>query len=431
MNISGQTIDLVSIRIDEKLGCISRETSKPCIFRVYAELRNENEKAYEPQIVAIGPYHRGKNNLQETEKHKLLYLKLLLQRRKELTVDRYVRAIGDLEKSARKCYAETINLSINDFVEMMILDGCFIIELLRKVRFKELRDMNPDDPVFQRDHVIIGIIHDLMLFENQLPFFILDVLFNMTKNQNPLDNIISLALDFLGSRLPGPKVSETNGISADNVNHLLHLVHSSWCYSFARKYPFNGNQKWSLELIKSTIELRESGIKFKNDKESTSVLDIKFGNGVMKIPPLDIDDRTECVLRNLIAYEQYFQGIEPRYVTDYMKLMDCLINSAKDAEILRHCGIINNWLGDDEAISSMFNKLGNNVYTSAMYFCYCDVFHNVNKHCRQRRNIRLAKLRHNYFNSPWSTISFFAAAALLLLTLAQTIISALSYWKPK
>ncbi|KAA8541228.1 hypothetical protein F0562_025165 [Nyssa sinensis] len=382
MSISEQTNDLVSIRIDKKLDRISLETSKPCIFRVSARLRNENEKAYEPQIVAIGPYHRDKNNLQEIEDHKLLYLKLLLQRRKELRLNSYVMAMRDLEIKARKCYAETINLSIDDFVEMMILDGCFIIELLRKVRFKDLRNMNPDDPIFGRVQVGYSIIHDLMLFENQLPFFVLVVLFNMTKIQNARDNIISLALDFLGSSLPGPKVSETNGISADNVNHLLHLVHSSWCYSFAKKISSNRNHKWSLdEFIKSTTELRESGIKFKNAKESTSVLDIKFGNGVMEIPPLTIEDHTECVLRNLIAYEQYYHG--------------------------------------------------NNVSVTYDNFCYGNVFHDVNKHCRRRWNIRLAKLRHNYFNSPWSTISFLAAAAVLLLTLAQTIISALSYWKPK
>ncbi|KAA8538651.1 hypothetical protein F0562_028259 [Nyssa sinensis] len=281
-----QTVHHVSTRIDARLRHLPSETSNPCIFRVHARLRKENEKAYEPEILAIGHYHHG-------------------------------------------------------------------------------------------------------------------------------------------SKLPGPKPLS---VSPEKVEHLLHLMHFSWCSSFTgRKVSFTIKES-KLEFIKSTIELLEFGIKFTDARESTSVLDIKFENGVMKIPTLVVDDNTECFLRNLIAYEQY-QRTEPRYVTDYMTLMDCLISSAKDVEILRHKGISNNCLGDDEAICTMFNSLGNNVHVLSWWFCYTQVFHNVNEHCRRGWNKQLGQLRHDYFNSPWSTISFLAAAALLLLTLAQTIFSALSYWK--
>ncbi|CAL5395112.1 unnamed protein product [Camellia sinensis] len=70
----------------------------------------ENEKAYEPAVVAIGPYHPSKANLQEMELHKLRYLQRLLNRQKEKSVDRYVMAIRELEKRACNCYAETIRL---------------------------------------------------------------------------------------------------------------------------------------------------------------------------------------------------------------------------------------------------------------------------------------------------------------------------------
>ena len=155
------------------------------------------------------------------------------------------------------------------------------------------------------------------------------------------------------------------------------------------------------------------------------MFDIKFNNGVMKIPFLKIEDQTESIFRNLITYEQYSQN-NPQYFTEYMQFMDYLINSPKDVELLRRQGIIANWLGDDEAVSTMFNKLGDCVTVSNL--CYAQIFRDVNKHYRRRQNVWMAKLRHNYFNSPcWALISVLAAAFLLMLALTQAIFSVFSY----
>ncbi|KAM7465788.1 hypothetical protein LguiB_013350 [Lonicera macranthoides] len=85
--------------------------------------------------------------------------------------------------------------------------------------------------------------------------------------------------------------------------------------------------------------------------------DIKFKNGVMRISPLTIEDRTESFFRNLIAYEQYSDNTQFKLVTDYVKVMDYLINSPKDVELLCRHGIIDNWLGDAEAVFAIFNKI--------------------------------------------------------------------------
>jgi hypothetical protein len=176
--------------------------------------------------------------------------------------------------------------------------------------------------------------------------------------------------------------------------------------------------------IPSATELQEAGVKLRK-LEGVNLFDIKFNNGVMEIPLLHIEDRSESIFRNLIAYEQYSQNNNPKYFTEYMNFMDYLINSPKDVELLRRRGIIENWLGDDEAVSTMFNKLGDCVVVSNLY--YAQIFRDVNKHCRRRQNVWMAKLRHNYFNSPWALISVLAAAFLLMLALTQTIFSVLSY----
>ncbi|KAH7837368.1 hypothetical protein Vadar_013042 [Vaccinium darrowii] len=55
--------DFVYVSIDKKLSLLSPSPSECCIFRVHNQLRRVNEKAYEPEIVAIGPYHHAKKGV--------------------------------------------------------------------------------------------------------------------------------------------------------------------------------------------------------------------------------------------------------------------------------------------------------------------------------------------------------------------------------
>jgi hypothetical protein len=127
-------VDLVPIHIDEKLvGLAPNDPEYSCIFRMHNQLRKINEKAYEPQLLAIGPYLRGKDDLMLMEEHKLRYLQLILQRGNESSMERYIKAMRELEGRAREFYAEPISLTTDEFVEILLLDGCFIIELFRKL----------------------------------------------------------------------------------------------------------------------------------------------------------------------------------------------------------------------------------------------------------------------------------------------------------
>ncbi|XP_035547331.1 uncharacterized protein LOC118348888 [Juglans regia] len=119
------------------------------------------------------------------EEHKLRYLKQMLLRRNERSVKDYISALSYLEERARNCYAERISLKKDEFVEMMLLDGCFIIELFRKCQMPHLRDKH--DPIFQMCWMLAVIARDLILFENQLPYFVLTKLFEMSaRDQTPL-----------------------------------------------------------------------------------------------------------------------------------------------------------------------------------------------------------------------------------------------------
>ncbi|KAI3440327.1 uncharacterized protein J3R85_003650 [Psidium guajava] len=105
--------------------------------------------------------------------------------------------------------------------------------------------------------------------------------------------------------------------------------------------------------------------------------------------------------------------------------MDSLINTSKDVELLRRQGIIRNYMGDDEAVAQMFNKMGDCVALNDSY--YNETSRKVNAYCNKKGNVWMAKLRREYFHSPWALLSVLAAIVLLLLTAAQTAFALLSY----
>ena len=80
------------------------------------------------------------------------------------------------------------------------------------------------------------------------------------------------------------------------------------------------------KLLYSATQLHKAGVKFGLGKSERS-LEIKFEDGVLEIPKLEIEGVTEVVIRNVMAFEQTCY-IGNAYFTDY------LINSRKDVDLL-------------------------------------------------------------------------------------------------
>jgi hypothetical protein len=64
-------------------------------------------------------------------------------------------------------------------------------------------------------------------------------------------------------------------------------------------------------------------------------------HGVLETPSFEIHDITETVFRNLISYEQCHSYYDHR-ITSYAILLDSLINTEKDIDILCEHKIIDN-----------------------------------------------------------------------------------------
>ncbi|KAL6293574.1 hypothetical protein ACE6H2_001716 [Prunus campanulata] len=84
---------------------------------------------------------------------------------------------AEFEKQARAFYADSLeHLSSKDFIQMMVLDACFLIQLFRK----SLNGKCNKDPVFAMPCMFQYVCHALLLLENQIPWFVIESLYNVT-----------------------------------------------------------------------------------------------------------------------------------------------------------------------------------------------------------------------------------------------------------
>jgi len=174
----------------------------------------------------------------------------------------------------------------------------------------------------------------------------------------------------------------------------------------------------------SASQLHNAGVKFKVDS-SKYLFDLKFTNGVLEIPCLKLYNVTESLFRNLVALEQYHYVFDA-YVTDYIILVDFLIDIVKDVDLLVQKRILMNALGDNNAVTTLVNNLRRQIFISEANSYYFDLCNRLNNFYEDPWHSWKAALRRDYFSTPWRTASTVAAIILLVLTFTQTVCSIIS-----
>ena len=149
--------------------------------------------------------------------------------------------------------------------------------------------------------------------------------------------------------------------------------------------------------------------------ESTFILGISFKEGVLALSPILIQETTETLFRNLISLEQCLPRCRPIF-TSYAILMDNLINTTHDIEVLSDAKIVENWLNPDDAVK-FFNRLYHDTFVIEFYYPFlCNALRRY--HERRWPRWRAALMR-NYLNTPWKATSTVAAVVLVVLTFLQ------------
>ena len=374
-----------------------------CIYRVPYDLRKWNEESYTPKVVSIGPFHRGNGRLQTMEKEKVRCLNSFLER-VGLSLEELVSTIKQLERRIRCCYGEAIELKSNDFVKMILLDVCFILEVFWKY----------ERPYWSRDFppwLHTSLVKDFILLENQIPFFIVERLYALLRSHRPL---IQLTFCFFTAF----NVQKFEPIPNKRIKHFTDLLRI-----FQLPPPERPKTERN-EMIKhlySATQLHEAGVKYKVSS-SNCLLELKFTNGVLEIPRIHLQDNTETVSRNLMAFEQC-HFFEEAYISDYYFILDFLINTTRDVDLFCDEGIMVNYLGDSSAVTSMVNNLNSEIVLINLSSDYCRLSEALNEFYENPWHSWKATLRREYFSTPWRTTSTIAAVIFLVLTIIQTVCS--------
>ena len=133
----------------------------------------------------------------------------------------------------------------------------------------------------------------------------------------------------------------------------------------------------------------------------------------LELPAFVVDHETDCVFRNIMALEQCHYPKEA-YICNYIMLLDCLINTEKDVDLLVEKKVIINQLGSDEALARLVNKLGHHIVAEDS--CYFELSKKLNGHYDDFWNRNMATLTTTYFRDIWRGTATVVGIIFLLLT---------------
>ncbi|MCL7027179.1 hypothetical protein MKW94_012509 [Papaver nudicaule] len=365
------------------------------------------------------------------------------------------------------------------FLRLMILDGCFMLEILqwsssvsddRKALSSGSAALTgsvddysyaDNDPIFSRHgklYVMSHIRRDMLMLENQLPMLLLKTLLGAVlpseSKERIEEHLNTIILNFcrgITKRNMGPclhvldlyrKSLLSNNLPKDSPSPVQNKNESERCVRSKAKGPAtifghttstdqkNSNAGGSEDIIRSAMNLHESGIKFKKSNESCQLTDIWFKGHVLKLPLMVIDDTTESTLLNLMAFERFHVGTGNE-ITSYVCFMDNIIDSSDDVKILRSSGVLHNSIGSNKAVAKLFNEMTKDVTPDPESRLEKIVQKQLDEYCRSQWHEWRANLSHTYFKNPWAVLSLLAAVLLLALTITQTFYTIYPYYKPR
>nr|GMD75590.1 UPF0481 protein At3g47200-like [Ipomoea batatas] len=401
------------------------------IPRVAEALSKTNPSAYKPMLISIGPYYRKPEPGSENDIKKEFQEGFLGNTKglKEKCREKLANIVG----KARSYYStdSTKDMSNEEFVEMLMVDGCFILQFLKSVKDKKCKE------TFMKDEKKVAqTLRDMILLENQIPFFVLVELHKL-KQQDKVDEVaLRKALMELVVNCYESQVSKLTPLLPCKFEELpkhLHEVIYRHCIptNTTRSEEDDQGHGYVMKQINTATELEKTGISFQKIEEvRSSLFDIDFKRGTMKIRCFRIDDFTEPFLRNMIAYEQH-SNLASNHFSDFVLFMSHLINTSEDVKLLRGKGILAGLINRSEANTNLSNPLnlenifsqlpvGINTSTTSTLSTLSGVINKVSLHSEKPLEIWMGKLRQVLQNGPWTPM-------VGIVTLIATIFSIVHY----
>ncbi|XP_027334834.1 UPF0481 protein At3g47200-like [Abrus precatorius] len=412
-----------------------------CIYKVPPNLRKlKDGEAYTPELISIGPFHHNKPELKPMHKQKQRYFLAFWERvTNKKALAKYKAFLNENIGMIRSSYSEPDKLDDDKFVEMILLDSIFILELFLR---KSEQSAQEKDYMLTTSWICKSIQRDLLLLENQLPIFVLEELYKRVYKLNSL-SFLELAFNYFEDYYPHKSTSDQNNDMVKNFKsckHFTDLIRFFFLPEKVHAKEWNPSEHFTLNgkhecVLKTATKLNEAGVSFEK-VHHRNLLDIKFKKipvlswflclgclpcskwvkARFQIPQLEVLQTTECVLRNLIAFEQCHYSDQP-FMCNYVSLIDSLINTKEDVELLVDKEIIVHELGCHKELATMINGLCKNVVVNCNY--YGKISRKINDHYNSCWKHYMGMLRSVYFRDPWRLSSTIVGVVIFLFAIVN------------
>ncbi|XP_059069297.1 putative UPF0481 protein At3g02645 [Cryptomeria japonica] len=177
------------------------------------------------------------------------------------------------------------------------------------------------------------------------------------KNMKEYNHILGFFHDFIVNESESTHEGEKAGdvhitLQEDRHHHYLRDLHR---HRTAHKPKNESHYQY---LMASATELHNNGMKFKSYERVPSAMSLRFDKQkkTLFLPVIWVSDATDLIFRNLMAVD-VCQEKELTIISEYVFLMNSLIQSEEDVALLRKKGIIQSSIGTDEEASELFTGL--------------------------------------------------------------------------
>ncbi|KAI3703692.1 hypothetical protein L1987_73886 [Smallanthus sonchifolius] len=425
--INVEELKRLSNTVEVLLSCVNNrnvhEDNFSPIYKVPSRLRDVNPSSFTPRVVSIGPLHRGRADLKLMEDKKAIYLYELLDEvakgsEKEKLTMCEEKVMKSIEK-IKTCYFgmnyQQCEYTDDELAQIMVMDACFILQFLNKLK-------TTDDVLSNNRLRSRSVAVDLVLLENQIPYFVLEDIYHLIfKPFKPKPNLTDMLLDLLERVNPFLEKIKVDNLSYKKTPyHILGLLHEFYQYK-----NFDPPRIEAIPTAHSAVELHKVGVKFRSNKDMKWPLAMEFEQSLhtLRMPKVLIDNFFEVAMRNLIVYEQY--SPVKNYVTSYAMAMDMLAATPADIAKLAESDVIVNHLGSNEKASNMISNICKDVTFPDFY--YVESWTSANKYYESYWKKNYGLLKRKYFSTPWKATALIAGVIVFALTIAQFIFRIITF----
>ncbi|KAG6426068.1 hypothetical protein SASPL_110282 [Salvia splendens] len=154
-----------------------------------AKIRKTLDEELEEEIeipVAIGPYHHLRLELYDMERYKVAAAKRIQRELQNVKLQTLADRLIKHDHRIRACYHRPLNYGPEALAWMMAVDVCFVFEFIRVCGIKQGKILGKIPSGLCHLIDVSGnktahnsILRDLLMLENQIPFFVMRMLFDL------------------------------------------------------------------------------------------------------------------------------------------------------------------------------------------------------------------------------------------------------------